>query len=122
RLEGGTWRGREGWIEAKGLRVPPTSEESAADLGTVGLPLNTRREIFKAIHAVGMAASEAAEQRYPLSRIPVDGSQRFIEQHRQYYETAKAKGRSTLLARFRINGKQLDSVEEEGIKNRWPLE
>jgi hypothetical protein len=74
RLSAGSWKGRTGWVRPDGVRRGPTPEERAADV-VRGLDQLRRREISKDEWASGMAATEAAEARYPLSQSPRPASQ-----------------------------------------------
>jgi len=88
-----------------------------------GLSENTRREIYAAFHAAGMKASELANSRYPFDRMPTDAqaARRYLDERNATYHEAKAQSRRMMLEQYKIGDDQLDRIEAEGEKMKWPL-
>ncbi len=118
---GGNWSGRSGWVGIDAVRIPPSEAESSIDV-TDGLDLLARRQIYAAAHAAGIAASAEAEARYPFDRMPTEARaiREYLKERDTVYETAKARGRVDLLARYGVDADQLDRIEAEGDRERWP--
>jgi hypothetical protein len=86
-------------------------------------PSDRRRIIYAEAYRAGMRASREAEQQVPLAALPADpaASARAIAEHQRIYETLKAQGRAGVAARFGVTGAELDAIEAEGVRGRWPL-
>jgi hypothetical protein len=82
-----------------------------------------RRIIYAEAYRVGMWASREAERQVPLSALPADpaASARAIAEHQRIYETLRAQGRAGVAARFGVTEAELDAIEAEGARGRWPL-
>ena len=121
-LLNGNWSGRVGWIPRADVRLVPSAEELAGDV-VGGLDLGKRREIYNALHQMGLAASNEAEKRFPsgeLSTEPeVAGKQ--LAARKRFYDASKKEGRKSLIKRYKVDGATLDRIDEEGTNKRWPL-
>jgi hypothetical protein len=109
------------------LPRPPGPVPAASPAGTPGPaaddPSDRRRIIYAEAYRAGMRASREAEQQVPLAALPADpaASARAIAEHQRIYETLKAQGRAGIAARFGVTGAELDAIEAEGVRGRWPL-
>ena len=118
---GGNWSGRSGWVGIDAIRTPPSEAESSTNV-TDGLDLLARRQIYAAAHSAGLAASTEAEAQFPFNRMPTETQaiREYLRERNNVYETAKARGRVDLLARYWVDADQLDRIEAEGERERWP--
>jgi len=116
RMLDGNWRGREGWIAPGQARPRPASEEMASDV-VEGLTQDKRREIYGELHRVGVLASYEAAHRFGDDDFTPEGMAR----RRAFYEGRVKEGRRGLVAKYKVDGAQLDRIDAEGTAQRWPL-
>ncbi len=117
----GKREGRQGYVSVESVRIPQTEAESSADV--VGGPdLLARRQVYIALGIAGDEAKAEAESRYPLGAMPTEpGELRgYLDERAASHEGAKAGKREEILARYQIDGDQLDEIEAEGDRERWP--
>lgn len=86
--------------------------------------LATRRAVYRELHHVGMAASREAERHYPLNAIPEgedDRVENYLLGHQAAYESNRRDGRLAVGRKYGLVADELDAIEREGDRERWPL-
>jgi hypothetical protein len=88
-----------------------------------GLSQQRRREIYVALHQMGMEASESADRRFPFGELSTNPgvAKKQMADRQAYYQSLKKKGRMALVKKYKVDGAILDRITAEGDSKKWPL-
>ena len=120
----GPWARRSGWVPQEHCRIKP-SERSLYSDKVDDIPLTKRRTIYGDLCRAMSKANQDAENSFPTEARHFSWSSEEVARRvgltNRIFNQIYSRERDKVLLKHRVKLPQIEKIQEEGIRERWPV-